>query len=303
MKTAKLIPATKDYVWGGEKLIRYGVTSKTLPIAEAWALSMNEDGLSEIETDNGIATLKSVASPDDFGENCARFPFFPVLIKLIDSASNLSVQVHPSDEYALKNEGQLGKTEMWCILDAEEGSGIYLGFKKDTSKEEVLAKSNDGTIMDLLNFFPVKKGEVYFVPPGTPHAIGGGVTLLEIQQNSTLTYRLYDYGRLGKDGKPRELHVEKALAVLDYRKYAPVRFEKPCLGQCDYFVTEEARLADEIIGRSDSFVFACVVEGNATVDGLDAKVGSCFFVPAGQKARVKGDCRAIVVHVPCACHR
>ena len=303
MKTTKLIPATKDYVWGGEKLIHYGVTSMTSPIAEAWVLSMNDDGLSRIETSGGTFTLKSVAKPEDFGENCAQFPFFPVLIKLIDSASNLSVQVHPNDDYALINEGQLGKTEMWRILEAEEGSGIYLGFNRNTSKEEVLAKSLDGTIMDLLNFFPVKKGEVYFVPPGTAHAIGGGVTLLEIQQNSTLTYRLYDYGRLGKDGKPRELHVEKALAVLDYRKYAPTHFEKPCLGKCDYFVTEEARLADEAIGRPDSFVFACVTEGGASIDGLDAKVGSCFFVPAGQKARVNGNCRAILVHVPGASHR
>ena len=303
MKTAKLIPATKDYVWGGKKLLDYGVVADSFPIAEAWVLSLNEDGLSKVSLGGGTKTLKEAAASDDFGKNVARFRDFPVLIKLIDSASNLSVQVHPSDEYALKREGQLGKTEMWCILDSEEGSGIYLGFSKDTTKAEVLAKSKDGTIMDLLNFFPVKKGEVYFVPPGTAHAIGGGVTLLEIQQNSTLTYRLYDYGRLGKDGKPRELHVEKALAVLDYRKYAPTHFAKPCLGKCDYFVTEEARLADEAIGRPDSFVFACVTEGGASIDGLDAKVGSCFFVPAGQKARVNGNCRAILVYVPGASHR
>lgn len=302
MKTVKLIPATKDYLWGGEKLLAYGVTADVFPIAEAWVLSMNEDGLSKLEIDGKFLTLKEAATPKDFGENCAEFPFFPVLIKLIDSASNLSVQVHPSDKYALKNEGQLGKTEMWFILEAEEGSGIYLGFNKDTSKEEVLAKSKDGTIMDLLNFFPVKKGEVYFVPPGTAHAIGGGVTLLEIQQNSTLTYRLYDYGRLGKDGKPRELHVEKALAVLDYRKYTPVCFERPLLGECKYFVTEEAKFADTTIGRTDSFVFICVVEGCATVDGIEANVGSCFFVPAGHKAMIKGNCRAITVYVPCSCH-
>ena len=155
------------------------------------------------------------AHPEALGTEAAKFEFFPVLVKLIDAASNLSVQVHPDDAYALANEGQYGKTEMWYVVECEPGAGMYCGFKRKVSKEELEIALNNGTITDLLNFIEVKKGDCLFIKSGTVHAICGGVLVYEIQQNSTLTYRLYDYGRVGADGKPRELHIAKALEVTD----------------------------------------------------------------------------------------
>ena len=155
MKIEKLYPETKDYIWGGNKLREYGKTSDKDRIAESWELSFHPDGPSRLADGR---ELKDVATKKDWGENAAKFPFFPILIKFIDAKDNLSVQVHPSDEYALKNEGQFGKTEMWYIADAEEGAGIYLGFKKDVSAEEFGKAIENDTVLDLLNFFKVKKG-------------------------------------------------------------------------------------------------------------------------------------------------
>jgi mannose-6-phosphate isomerase len=138
---------------------------------------------------------------------------FPQMLKIIDAEQSLSIQVHSSDEYALRNEGQYGKTEMWYILDAKEGAGIYYGVKKDCTKEELKKAIDDNKIEDVLRFVPCKKGESYFIPSGTIHAIGAGLLIAEVQQNSNVTYRVYDFGRVGADGKPRELHTEKVLKV------------------------------------------------------------------------------------------
>ena len=161
--------------------------------------------LSDTVEDVNRKVMSAVTDPgrikkDDLGTNVSAFTFFPCLIKLIDSASPLSVQVHPSDEYALKNENSYGKTEMWYILDHEKDAGIYVGFKNNETQSDVEKALNNGTILDKLNFFKVKKGECYFIKSGTIHAIGKGVTLIEIQQNSNLTYRLYDYNRKDKNG-------------------------------------------------------------------------------------------------------
>lgn len=150
MDIEKLYPETKDYIWGGNKLREYGKTSDKDRIAESWELSFHPDGPSRL-ADGRL--LKDVATKRDWGENAARFPFFPILIKFIDAKDNLSVQVHPSDEYALANEGQFGKTEMWYIAEAEEGAGIYLGFGKDVTAEEFGKAIEEGTVLDLLNFF------------------------------------------------------------------------------------------------------------------------------------------------------
>lgn len=160
MDTVKLKPAVKSYIWGGTNLKKYGKESKEDVISETWELSFHDDGLSLV--DSGIykgKTLKEVVKRDDLGTNVSTFTFFPCLIKLIDSASPLSVQVHPSDEYALKNENSYGKTEMWYILDHEKDAGIYVGFKNNETQNDVEKALNNGTILDKLNFFKVKKGE------------------------------------------------------------------------------------------------------------------------------------------------
>ena len=185
MKNLKLIPEIKDNIWGGRKLIeKYGKETDSKIAAEAWELSYHKDGTTRLE--NG-KLISEELTREEIGSNCEGFPFFPVLVKLIDAKDDLSVQVHPSDEYALKNENSFGKTEMWYIVEADDGAGIYLGFKNDVTREEYEEAIKNNTLAELLNFIPVKAGDCFFIPSGTIHAIGGGCLICEIQQNSNLT--------------------------------------------------------------------------------------------------------------------
>ena len=149
------------------------------------------------------------------GEDGQKFTDFPLMIKLIDAKENLSVQVHPDDDFARRVEGKSGKSEMWYVLSAVPGACLYCGFKREISKEEILSRLGDGSVLEVLARKYVKKGDVFFIPPGTVHSIGGGVMVAEIQQNSNVTYRLYDYDRLDRNGGRRELHIEKGMAVLN----------------------------------------------------------------------------------------
>lgn len=177
----RLFPECKDYLWGGERLKKeYGKITDKSPCAESWELSFHKDGLTKIADGR---TLAEVVSAADTGVACEKFRFFPTLIKFIDAKRNLSVQVHPSDDYALKYENSFGKTECWYIVDAEDGAGIYCGFNRDTNKEEFLEFLKAGKVEELLNFIPVKKGECYFIASGTVHAIGAGCLICEVQQN------------------------------------------------------------------------------------------------------------------------
>lgn len=292
MDVVKLLPSSKDYIWSGTKLAKLGKPNNNGRIAETWELSFLDDGPSII--DSGInkgKTLKEVATKEDIGIIPSSFPMFPVLIKLIDSGDNLSVQVHPSDEYALKNENQFGKTEMWHVLDAEPNCGLYVGLNKEYSKQEIEDALKKGNILDLLNFFKVKPGDNYFIPSGTIHAIGKGVTLIEIQQSSTLTYRLYDYNRVDKNGKTRPLHIEKALKVVSTSKYVPLQFESNCIGKCRYFASYDIKVKDqkEIINDETSFSSITFIKGKGSVNGISYKQGDAFFIPASKKALIEGD--------------
>ncbi len=299
MELVKTKPACKDYIWGGTKLKSWGKEAPSDAIAECWELSFNDSGPTLIDGgEYNNKPLKDVATKEDIGSISASFPFFPVLIKFIDSASNLSVQVHPSDAYALEHEHQYGKTEMWHILEAEKGAGLYIGFKRDVSKEEVSKALYDGSILSLLNFVEVKPGENYFIPSGTVHAIGGGVTLIEIQQNSTLTYRLYDYNRLGKDGKPRELHIEKALKVLNYSKYNPPKFKAPLIGECPYFSSYCYPVEKTVLkAPSTSFFSLSFFYGKGKVGPYEYKHGDTFFLPSGKEAEIEGEGTLILTEV------
>ena len=300
MDTVKLKPAVKSYIWGGTKLKKYGKESKEDVISETWELSFHDDGLSLV--DSGIykgKTLKEVVKKEDLGTNVSTFTFFPCLIKLIDSASPLSVQVHPSDEYALKNENSYGKTEMWYILDHEKDAGIYVGFKNNETQSDVEKALNNGTILDKLNFFKVKKGECYFIKSGTIHAIGKGVTLIEIQQNSNLTYRLYDYNRKDKNGNTRELHISKALKVIDYNKYVPITFNEGIIGTCKYFTSKKVEFKNEYVIENDEKSFSSItfIDGLGTVNDIKFKKYDTFFVPANKKAIIKGNGEFIITKV------
>lgn len=280
MKIEKLYPVCKDYLWGGNKLkTGYGKQTDLTPCAESWELSMHPDGMTGLE--NGD-TLASVLTPEAAGSNCGDFPFFPVLIKFIDADQSLSVQVHPSDAYALANENSFGKTEMWYIAEAEEGAGIYLGFSRDVTAEEYRAAIAEERLIDLLNFYPVQAGECYFIPSGTIHAIGKGCLICEIQQNSNLTYRVYDYGRRDKNGNLRPLHVEQALKVTSLCRYAPTPLLGDLLGCSKYFSVRKLTVDGKTTRTPDgkSFHALTCVGGKGTLNGTPVARGDSFFVPA-----------------------
>ncbi len=296
MQISKLYPEFKDYVWGGDNLIKsYNKNSKTLPCAESWELSFHKDGLTKLE--NG-KTLKETVTPYDLGENVKDFAFFPMLIKFIDAKQNLSIQVHPSDDYALKNENSFGKTEMWYIVEAQDGAGIYLGFKNDVTKQEYESAIKENRLTDLLNFYSVKAGECYFIPSGTVHAIGNGCLICEIQQNSNLTYRVYDYGRVDKTGKPRELHVEKALKVSNLSRHENKCLNGETIGASKYFTVKKLAVKRTVLRPKNSFQCVTCVSGYGTIDGLKISKGDSFFVPANYNEYVlDGDMEVLISEV------
>ncbi len=294
----KLKPVYKNYIWGGTRLIReYGKQCGMETVAESWELFGDSEAIYPSRLGGEIGK----ACRENWGENCRECAEFPLLIKLIDAEQNLSVQVHPDDAYAYEQEQSMGKTEAWYIVDAEPGAGIYLGFSRDVTEEEVRVAVADGTLCELMNFFSVKRGQSYLIPAGTVHAIGAGCLICEIQQNSNLTYRLFDYGRRDPNGLLRELHVEKALRVLCYKKYEkPAPFEwcdgEELLASCRYFRMTRLRTNGEAtlqIGK-ESFCAITCVRGDGNADGQEIHTGDSFFIPAGHGAvRLEGSMELI----------
>ena len=301
-KVYKLTPAVKDNLWGGDKLRGYGKSSDKDRIAESWELSFTTGG--EAVIDDGVA-MSEAFGRDAWGTACDKFRFFPVLTKFIDAREKLSVQVHPSDAYALSNEGQFGKTEMWYVVEADEGAGLYMGLNRECDKDEFAAAVANGTVEELLSFKPVKAGDVYFIPSGTIHAIGEGVVIFEIQQNSTLTYRLYDYMRRDKDGNLRELHVDKAMQVSLLAPYVAEKFDgedNSVIGKCEYFETSKHKLKlskKTFNVDKTSFLSITCVDGNGVIEGEKISKGDTFFIPSGVgEIAVSGDLDIIAVKVP-----
>jgi len=339
MAIGKIHPACKQYLWGGEKLIReYGISSPKTPLAEAWVLSAHPDGDSRISFfdesrfSEGAASSEGAKSSEGTessegrfffegttsseggffseGDSCSHgesfaeylkshpeavgslgkaFPFFPTLIKLIDAKKALSIQVHPDDSYALSREGQYGKTEMWIVLEREEGAFLYFGFQRDYTEEEIRRAIEEDNFPSLLCKVMVEPGDVFFIPAGTVHAIGAGILLAEVQQNSNLTYRVYDYGRKDAQGNTRELHVEKALEVMNRKQLSAYRQEafkkqgkKPVgekaagknvyleqIGSCEYFTVDRLFLEENAFysGKltEESFLSLLVLEGEGVL--------------------------------------
>ena len=295
----KLTAALKDNIWGGNKLREYGKESDKDRIAESWELSFTAGGEAKIEDGREM----TAAFPrETWGTACEKFHAFPVLTKFIDAREKLSVQVHPSDEYALANEGQFGKTEMWYVVDAEEGAGLYMGLERECDKDEFSRAVADGTVEELLSFKTVKPGDVYFIPSGTIHAIGAGVVIFEIQQNSTLTYRLYDYMRRDKEGNLRELHVDKAMKVSLLEPYRESEFDtddKSVIGKCEYFETRKYSLnftKQTFNVENNSYLSITCVKGEGTIEGEKITRGDTFFIPAGEgEVTVEGNLDIIAV--------
>ncbi len=296
MKITKTIPAFKDYIWGGEKLkTEFHKATDLTRVAEAWELAAHKDGTSGFEGENFDLAYLFDKKRELIGTKAASFERFPMIVKLIDARDNLSVQVHPSDAYALANENSYGKTEMWYVAEAEEGAGLYVGFKRDLTKDEFCDLIRENRLQEVLNFIPVKPGEWYFIEAGTVHAIGKGVVIAEVQQNSNLTYRLYDYGRVGADGKPRELHVEKGKEVSSLKAYAPDKRTA-----CDYFSCESVSFKGEKIlsAGKESFVAILILSGSFTVENALYQKGDTVFVPAGYgDFTLSGEANAIVIRI------
>lgn len=295
----KLKAPLKNYIWGGTKLKTEWSKQTDLPsIAESWELSFVEDAPSVIASgENEGKALPAVATEKDFGENCRKFDFFPTLVKLIDTAQPLSIQVHPNDEYALEKENQLGKTEAWYILDAEKGAYLYLGLNKTLGKTEFMQKVENNTLCDCLNKVPVKKGDVFFVPSGTLHSIGAGITLLEVQQNSTLTYRVYDYDRVDNLGNKRQLHLQKASEVVNLQKYeVPSPERQSFLCGCRYF-SAYRYYGEKRFKNSKSFTAVTVTDGQITLSGLPLLKGETAFVSAGETMEIHGNGEYVCVCV------
>lgn len=313
MGILKLKPSCKDYIWGGHRLAEeYGIDYDGDVLAEAWELSCHPDGPSVIA--NGIYAGKTLVEyieaegTDVLGKNCQRFQDFPILIKLIDAKDNLSIQVHPDNQYALKHEGQFGKTEMWYVVDAKEGASLYYGFEKEISREEFAQRIQEDSLLEVLHKAPVHKGDVFFIEAGTIHAIGKDILIAEIQQNSNVTYRVYDYGRIGKDGKRRELHIDQAL---DVAKREPVKRSGACyphVADCEYFTVDKVNMDGKIISKIEgnvtgaSFVSFLILDGEGTIvcngERVLYKKGDSLFMPAGSGAyQIEGRCDALLTTV------
>lgn len=301
----KTTPILKAYVWGGEKLKRLFKRESNEKIAESWELSVHPDGPSGT-ADGGTLRDFLAANPSAISPSGGDLP---VLVKYIDAKQKLSVQVHPNDEYARAHENDDGKTEAWYIAEAEDGAGIYCGFKRDVTRAEVRRKLRDGSIEELLNFVPVKAGDCFLIKAGTVHAICSGCVICEVQQSSNVTYRVYDYGRLGADGKPRALHTQKAFDVMnlsafkdetnggDYERTEGGKIR--LLTSCKYFEFRELALDGEYSELNrESFTAASVVRGSGKINGKEFSCGDTFFVSCGEKFTLDGKATVLLTSKP-----
>ena len=300
-----LRPAAQDYLWGGSRLNDdFNLGIPVVPFAEAWMCSTHPDGLSVLDSGEALRDVLA-AHPGYLGTHVLQTtggkPELPILIKLIDAKKDLSVQVHPDDDYAKRVEGALGKTEMWYVLAARRDSELVYGFREDMDEQSVRAALSDGSIEKHLNHVPVHRDDVFFIEPGTVHAVGEGCLIAEIQESSNITYRLYDYNRTDKYGKRRPLHVDRALEVAKLSSSSaprqPMRVLKyengtasELLCRCRYFQverlllnTENRKYADFRTGENSFHALLCV-EGCGVLFGEDCMLnffkGDCVFVPA-----------------------
>lgn len=286
----KILPALKDYIWGGAKLKALKKCNTLDKIAESWEISTHPDGECHLESEEGQTLLKELTGD------------IPFIVKYIDAAGNLSVQVHPDDKYARIHENSCGKNEMWLTLDAEKDASIYLGFNRCVSREEVKKSAENGELLNLLNRIPVKRGEAYFIPAGTVHAICKGCFICEIQQPSALTYRIFDYNRKGADGLPRPLHIEKALDVLNFDKYSPSVADEEDARKIFRKIVKNYDLrfyrGEGEFSLESPPAFALFYEGIGQIECGKEKIcafaGETYFCDFGN-IKISGNCKAIII--------
>lgn len=289
-----LDPAYKDYIWGGDRIP--ALFHRQLPpgiYAESWELSDRHEGMGIVANGNFKgATLDSLIAR--FGRDLLGYgvhgSHLPLLVKLIDSRERLSIQVHPDNESAARGHGE-AKTEAWHILAAQPGAKVFAGLKQGVDRSAFIQAMKAGRIETCLNAVPVRAGDTIFIPGGRVHAIGEGLLILEVQQNSNTTYRVDDWGRVGHDGKPRELHVEQALNVIRFKDDAPTRTvprsvshdphaETTLLVECPFFRLEQITLADALEVCHDGAGFHAVF---TTHEQVAIEVGAdTVIVPRGR---------------------
>lgn len=309
-KAFLLKPSAKDYIWGGNRLNKdFNKNINMLPLAETWECSTHKDGVSVVDSGEYKGRLLSEVikkHPEYLGDKYSLSGDLPILVKLIDAREDLSVQVHPNDEYAIENENSIGKTEMWYVLDADKGTRLVYGFHRDMDRETLKNSIKDGTVEKYLQKVKVEPDDVFYIEAGRVHAIGAGALIAEIQQNSNLTYRLYDYNRADSSGNKRELHIDKALDVADLKSSAeprqPMRVLKykrglasELLCRCKYFNVERILLNvndyRDISGFSMdnlSFKVLLCIDGSGILTGdrtgdIEFCKGRCIFVPANSE--------------------
>lgn len=314
MYPLKFTPIQKAKIWGGEKLSHFArhYSKDIKQVGETWDVSGIEGDESVVENGflagNSLNELVEVYMGDLVGEAVYdRFGNqFPLLVKLIDAQQNLSIQVHPNDELAQKvHNFPSGKTEMWCVLDAAPDAFLIAGFNRPVTKQEYVSLVASNTLESVLQKHPVKKGDIFFIPAGCVHAIGAGCVILEIQQTSDLTYRIYDYNRL-ENGKPRELHTDLAIEAIDFEHWENQKIQIHSskndvlkVVECDYFVANEIILdksQEYDLAPINSFVLLSVIEGHlrcqydddyvTITDGetilIPAEMDSLLLVPTGE---------------------
>ena len=303
MYPLKFNPILKSMIWGGNKLRKYkAIDTDQKNIGESWELSGvpgNESVVSNGEfTGRTITELIKEYGPEllgrkvyeTYGEN------FPLLIKFIDARDDLSIQVHPDDAMAQAVHGQpFGKTEMWYVVSADMDAHLMSGLSAEITPEEYVSRVENNTITDVLCDYKVQSSDVFFLPAGRIHSIGAGCFIAEIQQTSDLTYRIYDFGRLGLDGKPRELHTELAKDAIDYSvsedyrtAYMSALNEDTTLVECEYFKTHLLDLTEPLsvdVKSKDSFMIVICLEGQGKLTDsngseLDLKQGETVLLPA-----------------------
>lgn len=283
----ELIPPLKEYIWAGNNLKKYKKTDLD-KISESRELSFLDGDESKLIYDNKEVNINEFIKSEPINKYINP-KIQNLLIKLIDSAQSLSIQVHPSDEYALKYENSLGKTEMWIILDAKEGSYINLGFNQNVKKEDFPELIKDNSILSCLNKIYVKPSDIYLIKPGTIHAIGEGITLLEIQESSKLTYRVYDFNRIDKNGNKRELHVSKAMDVLNFSKLNIQNLNREEVIKTNYFEVRKGHNLNEnkIDVLKPSII--TVIEGNGFIEDTEVSKFKSYFVLPCEKLKLKGN--------------
>lgn len=321
MKPLKFENILKTIIWGGDQICKFkGIKPELDGIGESWEISQVEgsvsvvaDGeykgktLTEVMQQEGAALMgKHVYLK--YGEK------FPLLIKFIDARDNLSIQVHPDDELASVRHNSLGKTEMWYVISAAEGAGLYSGFSQQITPDEYVKRVENNTITDVLSFHKVKSGDVFFLPAGRIHAIGKGIFIAEIQQSSNITYRIYDYNRRDKNGKARDLHTELAKDAIDYKlyddlltTYTPASDKEVKLAECQYFRTNLLDVTNRVeceIAARDSFVIYICMGGEATITDSEGgvtpiKQGETILVPAStSKVVIEGKAKLLECYIP-----